>query len=316
MPRVVHAGGDATGAEIERALMVAVQESGAEVHEGWLATDLLVEHGRATGVIVRRRRRVPSRPRAAHTVIATGARAVLRGHHEPALSTGDGVAMALRAGVAVADLEFMQFHPTALHHPSMPRPLLSEALRGEGAILRDDQGEAFMAAEHPLGDLAPRDVVARRDQPPAQRAWARPPLARRHRHRRVPRAVPHDLAGLPERRSRPHAATGCRSRRRRTTCGVASAPTSTAPRRSPASGRAAKPRAPASTARTAWRRTRCWRTWCSRPRVVEAIARGQGRAGRHRCAPRHRPGTLRPDVVPAPLTRGAACRSARSCSGS
>ena len=79
----------------------------------------------------------------------------------PAVSTGDGIAMALRAGVAVADVEFMQFHPTALHHPSMPRPLLSEALRGEGAVLRDEHGAAFMADEHPLGDLAPRDVVAR-----------------------------------------------------------------------------------------------------------------------------------------------------------
>jgi L-aspartate oxidase len=69
--------------------------------------------------------------------------------------------MAMRAGAAVADLEFMQFHPTALHHPSMPRPLLSEALRGEGAILRDERGVAFMADEHPLGDLAPRDVVAK-----------------------------------------------------------------------------------------------------------------------------------------------------------
>ncbi len=70
--------------------------------------------------------------------------------------------MALRAGVAVADLEFVQFHPTALHHPSMPRPLLSEALRGEGAVLRDERGEAFMASEHPMADLAPRDVVAPR----------------------------------------------------------------------------------------------------------------------------------------------------------
>ena len=69
--------------------------------------------------------------------------------------------MALRAGVAVADVEFMQFHPTALDHPSMPRPLLSEALRGEGAVLRDGDGVAFMADEHPLADLAPRDVVAR-----------------------------------------------------------------------------------------------------------------------------------------------------------
>ena len=69
--------------------------------------------------------------------------------------------MAMRAGVAVADLEFMQFHPTALHHPSMPRPLLSEALRGEGAILRDEHGVPFMRDEHPLADLAPRDVVAK-----------------------------------------------------------------------------------------------------------------------------------------------------------
>jgi L-aspartate oxidase len=79
----------------------------------------------------------------------------------PSLSTGDGIAMALRAGVAVADVEFMQFHPTALHHPAMPRPLLSEALRGEGAVLRDQHGHAFMSDEHPLADLAPRDVVAR-----------------------------------------------------------------------------------------------------------------------------------------------------------
>jgi L-aspartate oxidase len=69
--------------------------------------------------------------------------------------------MAQAAGAAVADLEFMQFHPTALHHPVMPRPLLSEALRGEGAVLRDEQGVTFMAAEHPLADLAPRDVVSR-----------------------------------------------------------------------------------------------------------------------------------------------------------
>ena len=71
------------------------------------------------------------------------------------------LAMALRAGAAVADVEFMQFHPTALDVDLMPRPLLSEALRGDGAVLRDETGEAFMAGEHPLGDLAPRDVVAR-----------------------------------------------------------------------------------------------------------------------------------------------------------
>jgi L-aspartate oxidase len=162
VPRIVHAGGDATGAEIERALAVAVGQSGAEVHEGWLATDFLVEDGNAAGVVAVDAQGNERVLRATHTVIATGgAGQCFAVTTNPRLSTGDGVAMALRAGVAVADVEFMQFHPTALHHPSMPRPLLSEALRGEGAILRDDDGEAFMAAEHRLGDLAPRDVVAR-----------------------------------------------------------------------------------------------------------------------------------------------------------
>ncbi len=160
--RVVHAGGDATGAEIERALVAAVRATAADVWEGWFSTELIVENGRCAGVRAvgpgGERREV----RARHTVLATGgAGQVFEVTTNPALSTGDGIAMAWRAGAAVADVEFMQFHPTALHHPSMPRPLLSEALRGEGAILRDEQGVAFMVGEHPLGDLAPRDVVAR-----------------------------------------------------------------------------------------------------------------------------------------------------------
>jgi L-aspartate oxidase len=160
--RVVHAGGDATGAEIERALTVAVLGSGAEVREGCLVTDLVVEGDRVVGVATENPRDGTSVLRAEHVVIATGgAGQCFAVTTNPPLSTGDGVAMALRAGAAVADVEFMQFHPTALHHPSMPRPLLSEALRGEGAVLRDDRGTPFMAAEHPFGDLAPRDVVAR-----------------------------------------------------------------------------------------------------------------------------------------------------------
>jgi L-aspartate oxidase len=159
--RVVHAGGDATGAEIERALVAAVQRCGADVREGWFATDLLVDAERVIGVAATGPDG-PSEVRARHVMVATGgAGQCFAVTTNPGLSTGDGVAMALRAGVAVADLEFMQFHPTALHHPSMPRPLLSEALRGEGAILRDERGAAFMADEHPLGDLAPRDVVAK-----------------------------------------------------------------------------------------------------------------------------------------------------------
>jgi L-aspartate oxidase len=160
--RVLHAGGDATGAEIERALVAAVEATTAEVREGWLALDLLVEEGRAAGVMARSADGATTEVRARHTMVATGgAGQCFAVTTNPALSTGDGIAMALRAGVAVADVEFMQFHPTALHHPAMPRPLLSEALRGEGAVLRDRHGRAFMADEHPLGDLAPRDVVAR-----------------------------------------------------------------------------------------------------------------------------------------------------------
>ena len=160
--RVVHAGGDATGAEIERALVDATQESGVDVHEGCLVTELIVRDGHADGVRAVDADGSTRTFTATHTLVATGgAGQCFAVTTNPALSTGDGIAMALRAGVAVADLEFMQFHPTALHHPSMPRPLLSEALRGEGAILRDDAGYAFMADEHPLADLAPRDVVAR-----------------------------------------------------------------------------------------------------------------------------------------------------------
>src|SRR5205823_3200460 len=94
--------------------------------------------------------------RATHTLLATGgAGQMFAVTTNPTEATGDGTAMALRAGVAVADVEFVQFHPTALHHPKMPRPLLSEALRGHGALLRDAAGERF------VDELAPRDVVAR-----------------------------------------------------------------------------------------------------------------------------------------------------------
>jgi L-aspartate oxidase len=162
VPRILHAGGDATGAEVERALVDAVRDSAAHVHEGWFASDLLVEGGRVRGVRALDGRGVVHELRARHTIVATGgAGQCFAVTTNPTLSTGDGIAMARRAGAAIADVEFMQFHPTALHHPSMPRPLLSEALRGEGAVLRDDQGVAFMRGEHPLADLAPRDVVAR-----------------------------------------------------------------------------------------------------------------------------------------------------------
>ena len=154
--RVVHAGGAATGAEVERALVDATRASAAAVMEEWFALDLLVEGGRCRGVVALDAAGRRVEVRAEHTVLATGgAGQVFAVTTNPAEATGDGLAMALRSGVAVADVEFMQFHPTALHHPAMPRPLLSEALRGHGALLRDARGERF------VDELAPRDVVSR-----------------------------------------------------------------------------------------------------------------------------------------------------------
>ncbi len=156
MARVVHAGGAATGAEIERALVDAVRQTAAAVLEGWFALDLIVEGGRCRGVRALAPDGTASEVRATHTLLATGGAGQLFAvTTNPSQSTGDGLAMALRAGVAVADVEFMQFHPTALHHPAMPRPLLSEALRGHGALLRDARGERF------VDELSPRDVVSK-----------------------------------------------------------------------------------------------------------------------------------------------------------
>ena len=162
LARVVHAGGDATGAEIERALVAATVASGCDIREGWFALSLLVVDGEAAGVVALDPTGKRVEVRATDTVIATGgAGQCYAVTTNPALSTGDGIALALRARVACADMEFVQFHPTALHHPAMPRPLLSEALRGEGAVLRNAKGDTFMQGEHPLADLAPRDIVAR-----------------------------------------------------------------------------------------------------------------------------------------------------------
>lgn len=156
MPRIVHAGGAATGAEVERALVAAVRETATCVLEEWFAVDLIVDGGRCRGVVALDSRGQRREVRATHTLLATGGAGQLFAvTTNPTEATGDGLAMALRAGVAVADVEFVQFHPTALHHPSMPRPLLSEALRGHGALLRDAKGERF------VDELLPRDQVSR-----------------------------------------------------------------------------------------------------------------------------------------------------------
>jgi L-aspartate oxidase len=155
-PRVVHAGGAATGAEIERALVDAVRATAIAVYERWFALDFLVEQGACHGVIALDESGTRTEVRAANVLVATGGAGQLYAvTTNPAEATGDGVAMALRAGAAVADTEFIQFHPTALHHPAMPRPLLSEALRGHGAKLRDAKGEQF------VDELLPRDKVSK-----------------------------------------------------------------------------------------------------------------------------------------------------------
>jgi len=154
--RVVHAGGAATGAEIERALVDAVQQTATVLHEGWFALDLLTEGSRCVGVSALDTVGVRHEVRSSHTLLSTGGVGQLFAvTTNPEQATGDGMAMALRAGAAVADVEFMQFHPTALHHPAMPRPLLSEALRGHGAKIRDSRGRQF------VDELLSRDLVTR-----------------------------------------------------------------------------------------------------------------------------------------------------------
>jgi L-aspartate oxidase len=166
--RILHAG-DQTGQEIERALLEAVEaEPRIRVLEDHLAIDLLVEEdaagrARCRGALAldhRLGRLVHVHARA--TMLATGGCGQVHRHTtNPPIATGDGVAMAYRAGARVANMEFIQFHPTALYPTEDPAFLISEALRGEGAVLRRLDGRAFMDEYHPLGSLAPRDVVAR-----------------------------------------------------------------------------------------------------------------------------------------------------------
>ena len=156
LPRILHAGGAATGVEVERALVEAVRATAAALHEHTFALDLVVENGRCAGVVVRESDGTVRTVRARHTLVATGGSGQLYSvTTNPREATADGLAMALRAGAVLADIEFVQFHPTALHHPAMPRPLLSEALRGHGALIRDTEGERF------VDELLPRDQVSR-----------------------------------------------------------------------------------------------------------------------------------------------------------
>jgi L-aspartate oxidase len=185
--RVLHAGGDATGAAIEAALVAAIRAARVLIHEHTVMTDLVLAEALGVRALLAhplpldeapmRRAGADAEPRvvgievlrgdggrevllADAVVLATGGAGQLYSHTtNPAIATGDGLAAALRAGVATADLEFYQFHPTTLAAPG--NFLVSEAVRGEGAVLRNDRGERFMRGVHPDAELAPRDVVAR-----------------------------------------------------------------------------------------------------------------------------------------------------------
>lgn len=169
--RIAHAGGDATGAEVSRALVAAVAlDPGIELIEGALVLDLLRDaDGGAQGVTLhvmgQGQRDGVGAALAPAVVLATGGFGqVFAQTTNPPVATGDGVALALRAGAEVADMEFVQFHPTVLWLGERARgqqPLVSEAVRGEGAYLLDSTGERFMVDVHPMAELAPRDVVAR-----------------------------------------------------------------------------------------------------------------------------------------------------------
>jgi len=166
--RILHAYGDATGAEISRSLVARARAHARIRFAEWMmVTGLVVEKGQVVAGDM-----VPVKPDAQHVnpvrvsaravlVASGGAGQVYSDTTNPAVATGDGIALAADAGAELADMEFYQFHPTAISLPGVPRFLLSEALRGEGAYLRNERGERFMEKYHPLLELAPRDVVAR-----------------------------------------------------------------------------------------------------------------------------------------------------------
>jgi L-aspartate oxidase len=160
--RIVHALGDATGYEVMRAIIERVRQTPhITIWEDTFTLDLLTAEGRCVGALVQQ----PAHGRlliwAKQTVLASGgAGMIYRETTNPPVATGDGMALAFRAGAQLRDMEFMQFHPTVLYVAGSSRSLISEAVRGEGAYLRDKDGRRFMPDVDPRAELAPRDVVA------------------------------------------------------------------------------------------------------------------------------------------------------------
>lgn len=158
-PRILHAGGDATGAQISQSLVSATRRTATQIFENSFLLGINTDAGRVVGVDVLSAGTIHSIEADAVILASGGAGQLFRHTTNPIVTTGDGVAAALRAGAALTDLEFYQFHPTALAVPGSF--LISEAVRGEGAVLVNQAGERFMTTVDPRAELAPRDVVAR-----------------------------------------------------------------------------------------------------------------------------------------------------------
>ena len=310
--RIAHAGGDATGAEIQRALVAAIHAApDVEVVEHALAVDLLLAaDGGVAGITLHvmgeGQRDGVGAVRCRAVVLASGGLGqVFSQTTNPAVSTGDGMALALRAGAVLRDLEFVQFHPTVMYLGPESRgqqPLISEAVRGEGAFLVDFEGVRFMQGQHELADLAPRDVVAkaitrRMHETGHPHMW----LDARHLgHTRrsveiLGEAVPDDPRDLPLARGRPgdradpgRAGVPLRLRRggHRPLGPFGGARVSTPPARSPA---------PGCTGPTGSPPTPCWRGWSSRGGSRRCSPRSSGRTPT-RPSRSDRPGLVSADI--------------------
>jgi len=162
-PRILHAGGDATGEHIEVTLSRQIRMSSIEILEYCLATQILVNDGKVKGVkAIDCRTGLSEEFECRFVILATGgAGRLFKFTTNSDIATGDGIALAFQAGAEITDMEFFQFHPTALRLPGVPSFLISEAVRGEGGILRNVEGYSFMSDYTPEADLAPRDIVAR-----------------------------------------------------------------------------------------------------------------------------------------------------------
>ncbi|MGD0794965.1 MAG: L-aspartate oxidase [Dehalococcoidales bacterium] len=165
VPRVLHAGGDATGEYIEETLSKDVRSVGRQITvlENFLVTEILVEKDRVSGIRALDYRTGSTEEfECRYLILATGgAGQLFKYNTNSSIATGDGIVLAFNAGAEITDMEFFQFHPTALRMPGVPPFLISEAVRGEGGMLRNSRGYRFMPDYHEKGDLAPRDIVAR-----------------------------------------------------------------------------------------------------------------------------------------------------------